>query len=275
MNLVEIIDTKNTDDLSAFVTSAFISSTYKVESTRSIVDIWDNIRGKIKVSNNLEYVSAILALGRMMDLKNELEEKRYVEMYNELIATFLEDLKKRGHAVDLHKSNLITAMVTSACISRTEQIETINEIVNQWEEITSKFEIKDDLDKLSTILTIGRINEYKYSIDNINQILIIHKKLRDHLETAMGDRDVELQDMAAAFITSAYLEITPKVERTQDMVKLWEQLLKDLKITDHVDYVTALLTYGRIRDLNAQYFLTDSTILEIRDAIKNHMMAKN
>ena len=274
MDLVEIIHTNNTDDLSAFLTAAYVSHTYKVESTRSIVEICDNFRKKIKVKTNLDFVSALLALGRMMDLKNEVDDKRYIDLFNELRKTFIDDLKKHDHPSDLHESNIITAMITSACISRTDEIETINEIINQWEKVTGKFIFKNDLDKLAGILTIGRINEYKYSIENINQIIEVHKKLSGYIEQLIGSRDVEQKDLAAAFITSAYLEITPKVERTQDMVTLWETLQKDLKIEDNLDYVTAILTYGRIRDLNAQYFLTDNSIIEIRDALRKQIELK-
>jgi len=269
--LTNIINISNTDDISALVTSAFISSTYKVESTRSIVEIWREIKDKISLSDNLETVSAILALGRMMDIKEEIEKNLYINMYLELVTNFSSDLKNRGHSADMDDSKIITAMITAACISRTEAIETINEIINQWEEITGKIQIKDDLDKISSILTIGRINEYRYNINNIDQILDILSKLREYLSEIIGSKKVEQRDLAAAFITAAYLEITPKVERIQDMVTFWHELREKIKIKDHTDYVSAILASGRIRDLNAQFFLTDNTIFEIRDAIRNYI----
>jgi hypothetical protein len=273
--LVDVINTKNNEDLSALIASAFISSTYKVESTRSIVNIWNEIREKIKISNNLELVSSLLTLGRMMDLKNELPKERYIEMFGEIKTTFIEDLKKRGHKNDLKETSIVIAMITAACISRTEEIETVNEIINQWEEISDKIEIKDDLDKISGVLTIGRINEYKYNINNIEQIISVHSRIKDYIKDLLGSKKIDSKDMAAAFLASAYLEITPKVERIQDMVKFWKEMRDKIDIKDSIDYVTTLLTSGRIRDLNAQFFLTDNSIFEIRDTIKKYINSKD
>jgi hypothetical protein len=273
--LVDVINTSNNHELCALITAAFISSTYKVESTHAIVDIWEKFRDNIQAKDNFDHVAALLALGRMMDIKEEMEETRYIGMMSDLFETFINDLKARGHSSDLQGSHLITALITAACISRSEKIETVNEIISQWEEMSEKIDIKDDLDKLSGILTIGRINEYKYDINNIEQILDVHKRIRDFLEESLGSRAVDQNDIAAAFLTTGYLEITPKVERIQDIVKLWEELKKDSTISDQLDYVTALLTYGRIRDLNAQYFLTDNTIVDIKTAIRNYLDTKN
>ena len=183
-------------------------------------------------------------------------------------------MKKRGHSPDLHESNFLTAMITSACISRTDEIETINEIINHWENVNEKFIIKNDQDKLAGILTIGRINEYKYSIENVNQIVEVYNKMKEFIEPAVGDNTIKQKDVAAAFLTSAYLEITPKVEKIQDMVSTWRDLKKGLSINDNMDYVSAILAYGRIRDLDAQFFLTDTGILDIKDNIKSYIVTK-
>jgi hypothetical protein len=273
--LVEIIHPSNTDELSAFITAAFISHTYKVESSRSIVEIWNNFKNNIKVKNNLEFVSAFLALGRMMDIKSEVKEPRFVSMLNELINTILTDLKNRGHTDKLPDSSISSAMITSACISRTEQIETINEIINQWEKVDKNFVIKNDSDKIAVILTIGRINEYKYSIENIEQIVNVFSRLNEKVQQAVSGRAIDQTDVAAAFLTSAYLEITPKIERVADMITTWQELQKDIIINDDLDYISALLTYGRIRDLSAQYFLTDNTIFEIKNNIRNIIETKD
>lgn len=272
--MVSIVDTSNTDDISAFLTSAFISHTYKVESTRSIVETWEKIRNDVKLSNNLDFVSAFLAIGRFMDLKNEIEEPRFLPMINELITTIINDLKKRGHTADIHESNFLTAMITSACISRTEKIETINEIITHWETINNKLTVKNDIDLIAGILTIGRIYEYKYTINNIEQVELVFSKLKEIIKDSIKKRKIKQIDVASAFITSAYLEITPKVEKIQDMVATWQQFQKDLKIKDNIDYVSTILAYGRLRDLDAQFFITDNTISDIKDNIRKQIELK-
>ncbi len=269
--MVDIIDTSNSDGLSAFVTAGYISHTYKVESTRTIVDTWNDFRNRIKVENNLDFVSILLAIGRMMDIKNEVPEERFIEMINEIKETIINDLKTRGHSSDLNKSYLLTAMITSACISKTEEVETISEILNHWETVNSKLIIKDDIDLVAGVLTIGRIYEYKYSINNFDQIVDVYIKLREYLEPIIGDNPISQNDLAAAFFTSAYLEITPKVEKIHDMISTWQELRKNLNVKDNFDYVSVILAHGKIRDLDAQFFLTDTSIMDIKDNIRNYI----
>ena len=272
--MTHIIEASNKDELSGFITATFVSQTYKVETTHSIVDIWDDVRKNVSATNNLEYVAAILALGRIMDLNFELQEDRFVNMMNELISTLVKELEKHGHVNDISDTSFITAFLTSAYISRSERIETLNEIVNRWEAFNSKFKIKDDIDKIASILAIGRIKEFKYSISNINLLLEVFDKLKEEVSKILAGRDVEQKDVAAALLTSAYLEITPKVEKIHDIVVTWEGMLGKVTIKDHIDYVSAILAYGRIQDLTAQFMITDGDLLEIKDNIKEVIKTK-
>ena len=273
--MVDIIDTSNSDEISAFITATFISHTYKVESTRSIVDLWDNFRKHLSLNNNLDFFSTLLALGRAMDVKKEIEEERYIQVLEEVKAPIIEELNKRGQASSLSPFNFITAMITSACISKTEEIETINEIINQWENINKSFDIQNELDILAGILTVGRINEYKYSMGNIDQIVDVHSKLKEHLQPEINERTIELSDYGAAFLTTAYLEITPKIERVGDIVNTWIEFQKVLEIENNKDYVSSILASGRVRDLDAQFFLSGTTVFDIKNAIRDLIEKKN
>jgi hypothetical protein len=273
--LAEIINTANTDDVSAFITSSYISHTYKVESTHSIVNLWDNFRKKIKLNNNLDYVSALLALGRMLDVKKEIGEERYIQELDEVRASIIEELTKRDHTSNLTPLSFVSALITSACISRTEEIETVNEIVNQWENVNKSFKIQNDIDILAGILTIGRINEYKYSMRNIEQIVEVHEKLKEHIQLEINDRTIELSDYGAALLTAAYLEITPKIERVADMVNTWAEFQRSLVIDDNIDYISSILASGRVRDLDAQFFLTGTNVFDIKNSIRNLIETKN
>lgn len=271
--MVNVIDISNNDDLSAFLTAAFISQTYRVESTWSIVDVWNNIRKNIKINNNLDCVSQLLAMGRLMDLKSELDDTKFNNMLNELTTTIMKDLKNRGHGPDIKDSNFITAMISAAYVSRTDEIETINEIINKWEELAKGIVIEDDIDKLSGILTMGRIMETKYKIDSINQIADIFNMFKEDIKNVVK-QEIQQKDFAAALITNAYLEISPKVERVQDIIELWQKIQNELTIVDDIDYITSILAYGRIRDLDAQYFFTGSSVNEIRENIRNLIESK-
>ncbi len=271
----EIIDTSNSDEISAIVAATFISQTYKVESTRSIVDFWDKIRKNIKVQNNLDFVSVLLTIGRLMDVKEELDDEKFIQMLTEISTTILRDLKNRGHVEDINNSNFVTALISSAFISSSNGIETINEIIEYWERINNEIVLATDLDQLAGVLTIGRIMEGKYQIDDMRQIIEVHNKLKESLLEIIDDDGVEQIHLAAAFLANAYIEITPKVERIQDMVLFWLEVQKDLVVKDNIDYITSILTYGRIRDLKEQYFITDSDISEIKNNLRKFIEMKN
>jgi hypothetical protein len=61
------------------------------------------------------------------------------------------------------------------------------------------------------------------------------------------------KELAAAFVTSAYIEISPKVEKIRDIVDMWVQVGQQLPITNQWDYIASILATGRIRDMNAQH----------------------
>ena len=45
-------------------------------------------------------------------------------------------------------------------------------------------------------------------------------------------------------------------------------------IRDDVDYTVTLLTYGRVRDINVQFFLNDTVISEIKASIRDLIDSK-
>jgi hypothetical protein len=272
--LVGIIKTGNNDDISAFLTVGYISHTGKIESTRSIVDMWENLRSSISIKNNLDYISGLLVTGRIMDVKKEILNKKFVTTISELVSSFSTELEKRLDLSEIKDSHFTTALLTSAYISRTDEIETINAIIDRWEEINEKVKINDDIDIIAAILTAGRIMEEKYKINNINQILDVFNYLNDILRKMIGDREVSQKDIGAAFLTNANVEISPDVEKIQNIIDIWNDIQNDLIINDDLDYTVTLLAYGRIRDINVQFFVSDSIISEIKSSIRTYIDSK-
>ncbi|MFW9878539.1 MAG: hypothetical protein ACFFG0_36115 [Candidatus Thorarchaeota archaeon] len=258
--MVEVIDTTNKEDISAYLTASFISNSPRVESARAIIDIWDSLQKNINVKNNLDFVSLLLATGRVMDVKEELDFEKYVDILKETSEVILSDLKKRGHNKDLHHSHLLTAMISSACISSSSKIETINEIIDYWEQINREMVIKTDIDKLACVLTMGRVMESQYEIDDLHQVIEVFDQLKEELSVFFEDHEVEQIHIASAFFANAYTEISPRVERIQDIIVLWLEAQEDLEVKDKIDYITSILTYGRIRDLKEEKYLADCAI---------------
>lgn len=273
--MTQIIDTSNADDISAFITAALISHTNKVESTRSIVDIWDDLRKNLEVENNLDFLSVLLGLGRLLDIKEQLSELKFIEMLNEISKSILKDLEKRGHEPDINDTKFITAMISSACISRSEGIETVNEIIEKWEEINREIIIETDLDILAAVLTIGKIIENRYELEDVFEIVKIYNQIKEHLFEFFDEREVEQIHIAAAFLANAYIEVEQKVERIQAIIIYWLEVQKELVVDDKIDYISSILTYGRIRDLNSQFHLAGTSIADIKNSVRKFIEQKN
>jgi hypothetical protein len=110
---------------------------------------------------------------------------------------------------------------------------------------------------------------------NIEQIVEVHEKLKEHIQLEINDRTIELSDYGAALLTAAYLEITPKIERVADMVNTWAEFQRSLVIDDNIDYISSILASGRVRDLDAQFFLTGTNVFDIKNSIRNLIETKN
>jgi hypothetical protein len=272
---VAILNTTNNNDISAFLAIAYISHTHKVETTRAIVDLWDNIRQKVPIENKLDFISALLATGRIMDLKKEVGDEKFIATISELIKTISKDLQKRELGIEFNDGHFIIALITSAFISRTNEIETTNAIVEKFVHLVEKLKINDDIDKIASILTMGRLFEDKYMINNLDQIIDVYNIINDSIRKKIGTRQISQKDIGAAFLTNANVEISPRVEKIQNIIDMWHNFEKKLIIKDDMDYTVTLLTYGRIRDINVQFFVTDNIISEVKTSIRDHINSRD
>ncbi len=272
--MVALLNTGNNNDISAFLTVALISHTQKVESSHAIVDLWDEIRKNIPLNSNIEYIAALLATGRIMDLKKEITDQKFVDTLNEFVESILRDLEKRQNIGEISDLQFVSALITSAYISRTNEIEPVNAIVDRWKEINEKIKIQNGMDVVSGILTTGRLMEDKYRITNIEQIYDLFNLIKDSIKRTIGGREITQKDIAAAFLTNANVEISPKVEKIQNIIEMWKKFERVLLIKDDIDYTVTLLTYGRVKDINVQFFVSDSVISEIKASIRSYINTK-
>jgi hypothetical protein len=266
--MMQIINTSNVDEISAFLTTTFVSRTYEVESTQSIVLFWDNLRKNIKLKDDLDYVSAVLATGRIMDYGFEVKDPNII---NTIITDIHTNIKgKKIESEDLQKE-LVSALITSASISRSEQVESIRDIVDLWVQIKDGIVIRDDLDLIAAILTTGRIMELKIKaggLDFINDIFLnIKKELAQHI----SGMTITQKEVAAAFITSAYIEISKKVEKIRDIATTWLSICDQISLKDQWDYITIILSTGKIKDMDAMHFMDNEAMKGMNEKIRSQI----
>jgi hypothetical protein len=266
--MIKIVDTSKADDISAFLTTTFISHTYEVESTQAIVNLWDNIRKNVNLKEDLDYISAMLASGRVRDYRFEIDNMNFLQTIINDINTNIQS--RKIESVDLQKE-LLFAHLTAASISRSEKVENIREIVDLWMQIKEGIEINDDLDLIAAILTTGRILELKIKAGGIEFINTIFMNLKKELAPQIAGKKISQKEISAAFLTSAYIEISKKVEKIRDIVEAWDNIRKNLKIKDDWDYIASILSSGKIKDMDAMHIEGHEGIKNIKKKIRTQI----
>lgn len=266
--MLKIINTSNTDEISAFLTTTLISHTYEVESTQAIVTLWDGIRKNVKLMDELDFVSAMLSTGRIMDLGIEVKD---INAYN----TIINDIKTylMGRKIDSTEiqKELMAALIASADISKSEEVESIRNIVDVWLQIKDGIVIKDDMDLIAAILTTGRIMELKIRAGGLDFINSIFLNIRKELDQYATEITITQEEIAAAFITSAYIEISKKVEKIRDIVTTWLRIRDQISLEDNWDYIASILSTGKIKDMDAMHFMDNQAMKDMNEKIRSQI----
>lgn len=148
----------------------------------------------------------------------------------------------------------LAAVLTSAGISHSTEVESIKTIVEFWKEVSTIVTIETEQDYITAVLTFGRILDIEDEFFEPKKILPIFKGLQEKVNGAweVGEEGVQPIDIAAAFLTAAVISQTEAVETTGSIVQLWKSLCKFLKITDMYDFIAGLLAMGRIMEEKTQ-----------------------
>jgi hypothetical protein len=239
-----------------------------VESTQSIVELWNKLRRNIKLKDELDYISAVLSTGRIMDLGFEVEDPKVLNTIITDINTNL--VNRKVESIDLQKE-LVSAFITAASISRSEEVESVRDIVDFWIQIKEGIIIKDDLDIICAILATGRLMELKNRAGGLDFINNIFMNIKKELNQQIKDKEINQKDIAAAFITSAYIEASKKVEKIRDIVDSWEKIRNNLIVRDQWDYITVILSTGKIKDMDAMHIMDKDDLMNNTEKIRTHI----
>ncbi len=266
--MLQIIDTSNMDEISAFLTTTFVSHSYEVESTQTIVSLWNDLRKNIKLKDELDYISSVLATGRIMDYKMEIKD---LNILNTVINDVHTNIATRKIESEDLQRELVSALLTSASISRSEQVENIRDIVELWVQIKEGIVIKDDLDLITAILTTGRIMELKIRAGGLDFINDIFLNIRKEINQSAPDITISKNEVAAALITSAYTEVSRKVEKIRDIIEFWHNISQQVSIDNQWDYITTILSMGKIKDVDAQHIMGHEGLQNLNKRIREQV----
>jgi len=266
--MARIVNTSNPDEISAFLATTIVSHSYEVESTELIAGLWNDIRKIAKVKEDLDFIAALLATGSIMDFGVEIKDLNIV---NVAIFDINRNMVQRNiESKDLDRE-MVLALVAAAIISRSEEVEKTKEIVNLWTQIMDGIAISDDLDVIAAILTTGRIMEVKLTMEGYSAIKENFESIKRVLEKEASGKDITKKEITAAIITSANVESSKKVEKIGDIVDSWLSICGLINVEDQMDYISYILSTGRIRDMDAKVLLGPDSLEDMKNQMKEEL----
>jgi Tfp pilus assembly protein PilX len=266
--LLQLVDTSSLNNVSALLTSACVSSTYEVETTKDIVQMWDKIRKSIKIKGDIEFISAIMSTGRIMHGNTEMKDP---DRIMEIVDTFKKEIMRKTEDLTFGQKEYCSAYLTSACVSHSKKIISAKDIVNLWDDIRNNIKISNDADIISIVLTAGRVVDIKCQSEGYLAIGDSFQNVQTEVNNKTGDIGISRREVASAYVAAACIEITPKVEKIRDMIAAWLQINEQMPVKNESEYIAALLTAGRIKDLNAQHFMIPQSITDIHSKILEYI----
>jgi len=253
----EISPDDRRDVCAALLTMASITSSYKVESTKAISNLWNDIRSNILINTDIDYLAVILSLGRIEDLKAELIN---LEDIQDIITGFRERLDTLG-VTDGTLTDQAAAYLTTSCISHSNEVETTTSVLTLWDEIRKNVIIKDPLDLASAILATGRIMDLRADIQSSEVLSEIVDNIRKEMEPHNVSQ-VDYKELSILLLSAAIVELSPKVEKYRDIVKTWVDLRTMLTITNIKDAISVILFSGKIRDMDTSILMFPSSLTD-------------
>jgi hypothetical protein len=268
IRVIQFVDTSNPDEVSAFLTTTYISHSYEVETTQSVISLWEDLRKNVGIKEDIDYIAAMLATGRIMDYGFEIKDPN---IYGTIISDIAKNISSRDFvSTDLQKE-LVAALITAAGISRSDKVETVREIVDLWVQVNDGLVLKNDLDLIAAILTVGRLMELRAKVEGFPYINDIYLSIINELSQHAEGKTVNRREIAAALITSAYIEVSPKVEKIRDMVDTWLSICDKIFVEDQWDYITMILSTGKIKDMDAQHISDIENLTFTQDKLREHI----
>ena len=255
-------------EAAAFLTAACVAHSYEVETTSKIVELWKKVYSTIQVKSKLDFVSAILSTGRIMDLQQEINTSQSV---NEILESIRTEVKHRVDEEDISNNSIMAAFLAAACVSDSPEIESIRSIVILWQSINERIKIENDYDNISALLTTGRIEEIKVPIreaEEVEELYVVVKKEVDKIIKGKIEK-VGNKELVSAFLAAAYISSSPKVERIKDIVAAWMHVYYEVDIADESEIIAGILTAGRIRDQDAKHMMAADSINELIKKMKH------
>ncbi len=280
--MVEHVFVEKGDLIAAYMTTASVASSYKVESTKTIVEGWSRFRKLVQGWDDANFLATLLSLPSVFGTAElNPDDENSLKMVINQIDLMKEELQKEGVTAGDEKS-IAVAFLTNASVSHTKGLSSRRAIISHFKEIRELVALENNKDLLAAYLALSRIMDVKkhpVAPDIIKEMYEgmkgevdrgLESSLNSTLESGFGDNL-----MAACSLCAAYIEISPKVEKYKDIMDTWASLLDHSTSSDPSETIAIILFSGKIRDLDSMHLLQMGAISDqiagIKQMVDGHM----
>jgi len=251
------------DQSAALLASCVVAKYDKIQSTQYVVDLWQELRGKLNIQTRFDYLVAILSQGRLMDLK--IDKSNYLQLIQESIDIIRQELAvkltypiigiKDGSEVlaktyIVRLNDIASAMLAAAVTDLSEKVESSKEIIELWDNIREMKIVENNHEYLAALLVTSRINDLKKELQDTNGLTIIIENFRSLLTNIEPNLKISKIDIAAAYLTIAIITQTPQIESHGEIIRLWSRFKEELELNNKDrDIIASILTAGLIRNM--------------------------
>lgn len=128
----------------------------EMDDMTKVLSMYRDVKAQLDHENNLEYLSAVLAAGMLLDMKGDEEKPMN-------LATLIRSIKNRVMKLTggtVTKNDISVAKLVSSYIAVSPKLEGPDEIVNLWDKLRKEVTLGDDLDFIVALMISGRAHGF-------------------------------------------------------------------------------------------------------------------
>jgi hypothetical protein len=120
-------------------------------------------------------------------------------------------------------------------------------------------------------LTTGRIVELKIRAGGFSFINDVYLTIKGEISKFTLGMTINKKELGAAFTTSAYIEISRKVEKIRDIVNYWMKFNEKISVENQWDFIAVILSTGKIKDMDAQHIQIHEGLGNLNEKIRDQI----
>jgi hypothetical protein len=145
------------------------------------------------------------------------------------------------------------------------ELDDVTKVLSMYKNIKNELKTESKLDYIAAILAAGMLLDLKGGdeepLNLATMIRVIKAKVSE-----LSDGIITPNDISMAKLVSSYVALSPKLEKPEEIIDIWDKLRKEVELSDDLDFVMALLISSRTHGVT-----TPDGMEEVEDILKKLM----